>query len=399
MSSTKEVRWGIMATGWIAQTFVKDILLDPSTRGVSDVRHIVTGVASSSSVSSAEKFIDNFVTPSQSTKSTAYGSYEELAKDPDVDIVYIGSPHSHHYQNAMLCLSHNKPVLCEKALTVNAAQAKILYKTAKEKNLFFMEAVWTRYFPLSKAIRKHIQDNDIGEVIRVVSDLSIGVVPEEAFDLGHRMVNLDLAGGALLDLGIYSLTWVFQTIYHTLSADLQKRSRPKVVGAAITSEPRTGADESTLLLLEFPKSTPSGKTKTHAVATTAMRVSDDPARIREEKEEAQVPAVRIQGEKGEIQVYGPIYRPTRYRLVPKDKAAEVLDKHFEFEGGAHGMMYEADEAARCLIAGKLESEGLPWAESTLIMEIMDEARKQGGLVYPDAIESTDYPVNLTAKAS
>ncbi|KIW28780.1 uncharacterized protein PV07_04654 [Cladophialophora immunda] len=398
MGSPKEIHWGIMATGWIAQTFVKDLLVDPTTRNVKDIRHVVTAVASSSSLSSAEKFVSNFVSPSQSTKCTPYGSYEELVKDPAVDIIYIGSPHSHHYQNAMLCLSHNKPVLCEKALTVNAAQAKILYKTAKEKNLFFMEAVWTRYFPLSQTIRKHITDNDIGEVLRVVSDLSIGAVPEKDFDLGHRMVNLDLAGGALLDLGVYALTWVFQSMYHTLPPQVREQSRPKVIGAAMTPEPRTGADESTLILLEFPKSTPAGKTKAHAVATTAMRVSDDPARGHDGKEDVEVPAVRIEGEKGEIQVYGPIYRPMRYRLVPKDKNAEILDRKFEFEGGCHGMMYEADAAARCLIAGELESETLPWAESTLIMEVMDEARKQGGLVYPDAIESTGYPVKLTAKA-
>ena len=392
------------------------MLIDPSTRGVSDVHHVVAAVASSSAVSSAEKFVTNFVSPSQSTKPATYGSYKELVKDSNVDIIYIGSPHSHHFQNAMLCLTHNKPVLCEKALTVNAAQAKILYKTAKEKGLFFMEAVWTRYFPLSKAIRKHIQDNDIGEVIRVMSDLSIGVDPEKEFDAGHRMVNLDLAGGALLDLGIYSLTWVFQTIYHTLSPELKEQGRPKVVGAAMTSEPRTGADESTLILLEFPKSVPTGKTKAHAVATTAMRVDDDPGRNHEGKGDVEVPAVRIQGEKGEIQVYGHTFRATRYRLVPRDKNAKILDKTFEFEGGAHGMMvcislachwsqtntmsqYEADEAARCLVAGKLESDGMPWAESILIMETMDEVRKQGGLVYPEQIESTEYPLKLTAKAS
>lgn len=258
-------------------------------------------------------------------------------KDANVDIIYIATPHSHHYQNAMLCLSHNKPVLCEKALTVNAAQAKILHKTAKEKNLFFMEAVWTRYFPLSVAIRKHIIDNDIGEVIRVSADLSIGVSPEEVFDLGHRMVNLDLAGGCLLDLGIYSLTWVFQTLYHTLPAALREQSRPRVVGTAITPEPRTGADESILLLIEFPKSTPSGKTRAHAVATAAMRVSDDPARGREGGGDVECPTARIQGEKGEIQICGPLYQPMRYRLVPKDKGKEVIDRRFEFEGGARGM--------------------------------------------------------------
>ena len=321
------------------------------------MRHVVTAVASSSSYSSAEKFIANYVSPTQPTKAAAYGSYEELVQDHDVDIIYIGSPHSHHYQNAMLCLSHTKPVLCEKALTVNAAQAKRLYQEAKQKNLFFMEAVWTRYFPISKAVRQHIQHNDIGEVIRVLSDLSIGAVPEKDFDLGHRMVNLELAGGALLDLGIYALTWVFQTMYHTMSPEMRERARPKVIGAAITLEPRTGVDESTLILLEFPKSVPTGKTKAHAVATTAMRISDDPGRSNGGKDVVETPAVRIQGEKGEIQVYGPIYRPTRYRLIPKEKGAEILDKHFEFEGGAHGMMVNSAPPHRSheLIASKVRS--------------------------------------------
>ncbi|KAK5189201.1 hypothetical protein LTR99_006114 [Exophiala xenobiotica] len=399
MATSKTVRWGMMATGGIVRTFAKDILIDPSTRKVSDLKHVITAVASSSSVSSAEKFIAEVVSPTQSTQCTPYGSYEELVKDPNVDIVYIGTPHSHHYQNAMLALEHDKPVLCEKALTVNSRQAKKLYQTAKEKNLFFMEAVWTRYFPLSKTVRKHIMDNDIGEVVRVTSDLSIGTIPEDGFDVGHRMVNLDLAGGCLLDLGIYALTWVFQTLYHTLSPSLREQGgRPRVVGAAITFEPRTHADESTLMLLEFPKSTPSGKTKAHAVATTAMRVSDDPARGHGNKPEAEVPAVRIQGEKGEIQVWGPIYRPVRYRLVPKDKDQQIIDRTFEFEGGAHGMMYEADAAARAWLAGNLESESMPWAESILIMEVMDEVRKQAGLQYPDEIETTEYPVKLKARS-
>ncbi|KIW99498.1 uncharacterized protein Z518_11237 [Rhinocladiella mackenziei CBS 650.93] len=394
MSSAKVIHWGILATGGIARTFTKDLLIDPTTRKVTDIKHVVVATASSSSLSSAERFISDVVAPSQSAKCTPYGSYEDLVKDSNVDIVYIATPHSHHYQNAMLCLSNNKPVLCEKALTVNAAQAKIIYEKAKEKNLFFMEAVWTRYFPLSSVVRKHIMDNDIGEVTRVFSDLSIGVTPETAFDLGNRMVNLDLAGGCLLDLGIYSLTWIFQSLYHTLPAALREEGRPKVLGTGMTPEPRTGADESTLILLEFPKSTPGGKTKAHAIATTAMRVSDDPGRGQGDVE---VPAVRIQGDQGEIQVYGPIYRPMRYRLVPKDRNREVIDRRFEFEGGAHGMMYEADAAARALLSNALESENMPWAESTLIMEIMDEVRRQGGLVYPEAIESTEYPVKLGAR--
>lgn len=306
-----------------------------------------------------------------------------------MDIIYVATPHSHHFQNVMLCLEAGKNVLCEKAFTVNAEQAKILYETAKAKNLFLMEAVWTRYFPLSIAVREHITSGDIGEALRVSADLSIGVIPEEAYDTSHRMVNKYLAGGCLLDLGIYSLTWVFQTMWHTLPKDLQKE-KPKVVGAAMTAEPRTGVDEMMTMLLEFPKSTPSGLTKAHAVAMTAMRVTYDP-----DGENTAGPAVRVQGTKGELQVFGPIYRPTRYILIPHD--GDLRDEEFEFPGGGHGMFWEADEAARCWRDGKLESAGLSWDESTLIMEIMDEARRQGGLTYPEEIESTKYPVDLKSK--
>lgn len=290
----------------------------------------------------------------------------------------------------MLCLQHNKPILCEKAFTVNADQAKILYKIANEKRLFLMEAVWTRYFPLSIAVRKHIIDGDIGEVLRVSADLSIANIPEEEFDVSHRMVNKDLAGGCLLDLGIYALTWVFQTLYHTLPAD--KRERPRLVGAIMTPEPRTGADEMTTMLLEFPKSSPTGLTKAHAIATTAMRVDFDP-----NKESHAVPAVRVYGDKGEIQVYGPLYRPTKFKVVPKKGNGEVKEENFGFPGGGHGMFWEADAAARCLRDEKLESSTMTWDESIVIMEIMDAVRKQGGLTYPEAIESTEYPVDLKAK--
>lgn len=330
--------------------------------------------------------------PQGDHQAKAYGSYKGLVQDPDVDIIYVATPHSHHYQNCKLALEHNKPILCEKALTVNAAQTRELLKEAGEKKLFFMEAVWTRYFPLSIEVRKAIQDGKIGEVLRVSSDLSIGETPETSFDEGHRMVNLDLAGGVLLDLGIYALTWVFQTLYHTLPAD--QRQKPTVKGVVITSEPRTGADESTSMLLEFPTSSPQGKVKgAHGLATAALRTHFD----FERDSEHATPAVRIFGSDGEIQVFGPIYRPSRYRITYRDKEKKVEDKTFEFPGGIHGMSWEGDEAARCWAAGKLESEGMPWKESLVIMETMDEVRKQGNLKYPDVIETTTYPTELKAR--
>ena len=171
-------------------------MLDPSTRDVSDLKHTVVAAASSSSAERAQKFLQECNCPSSAV---AYGSYAELVKDKNIDIIYIATPHSHHYQNAMLCLEAGKHVLCEKAFTVNAAQAKKLVETAKAKNLFLMEAVWTRYFPLSIQIRNLITDGTIGNVHRVIADLSFGANVEERYGTDHRMVNMDLAGGALLD--------------------------------------------------------------------------------------------------------------------------------------------------------------------------------------------------------
>jgi dihydrodiol dehydrogenase / D-xylose 1-dehydrogenase (NADP) len=129
-TNTPTVRWGILATGLIAQTFTKDLLVDPKTRGVHSVVHTVTAAASSSSKDRAQQFLKDVGAPSSAK---AYGTYKELAEDPNVDIIYIATPHSHHYQNAMLCLEAGKNVLCEKAFTVNAAQARLLVKKAKEK--------------------------------------------------------------------------------------------------------------------------------------------------------------------------------------------------------------------------------------------------------------------------
>ncbi|KAL3442611.1 hypothetical protein BJX65DRAFT_286490 [Aspergillus insuetus] len=381
------VKWGILATGWIADVFVRDLLRDPAARDASDVSHTVVAVSSSSSTSRAEKFISETGIPSPCA---AYGSYEDLVADPNIDVVYVATPHSHHFQNVMLALEAGKNVLCEKAFTVNAAQTRILVETARKKNLFLMEAVWTRYFPLSIEVRELIKAGRIGEVLRVTADNSFGDKPEEKFGTEHRMVNKDLAGGALLDLGIYSLTWVFQTLYHTLPKE--QRKPPSRVSAHITPYHLTGADEATTILLSFPTSTPSNPEhpgESQAVASTHIRVWTDP-----DQQNSARPAIRIQGTKGEIQVDGPAFRPEVYRLIPAKGEGEIQEKKFTFPADGKGMYWEADEVARCLRDGKLESETLSWEESIVIMDVMDEARRQNGLTYPEKIESTVYPTQL-----
>jgi predicted dehydrogenase len=291
----------------------------------------------------------------------------------------------------MLCLEAGKNVLCEKAFTVNASQARKLVDKAKEKGVFLMEAVWTRYFPLSIKIRELVKDGTIGKVERVFSDLSFNAVKEGTeldFPDTNRMINLDLAGGALLDLGIYSLTWQFQILY--LCAE--KKEKPAVL--ASVQKYRTGVDEMTSMVLSFVEG------RTVGIATTGLRVATQP---HGEASLATGPSCKIQGTKGEIQVFGPLFRPLMYRVVKQEdesgKFEEVycpipMDPEREGKEGekgwGHGMFWEADEAARCLRDGKVQSEMLSWEESVVIMEVMDEVRKQGGLVYPEEIESDVY---------
>lgn len=147
--------------------FTRDLLTNPAARDVHDVRHEVAAAASSNSKDRAADFLSKVKAPSSAK---AYGSYHELVADPDVDIIYVATPHSHHFQNAMLALEAGKNVLCEKALTVTASQAKKLVETARAKGVFFMEAVWTRYFPLSIQVRDLIKSGAIGNVYRTIGE-------------------------------------------------------------------------------------------------------------------------------------------------------------------------------------------------------------------------------------
>jgi predicted dehydrogenase len=295
----------------------------------------------------------------------------------------------------MLCLEAGKHVLCEKAFTVNAAQAKRLAEKAKEKNLFLMEAVWTRYFPLSIYVRDIITSGKLGHVSRVFADNSFNF----QFDEKDRMINPDLAGGALLDSGLYSLLWVFQTLYHTQP---ESTRQPPRVSSSIIKHEKTGVDEVATILLTFPR--PEGDA--HAIATTSFKAWSDP-----DWKGTAGPAVRVQGDKGEVQIFPIIPRPTRTKLILTDGTVEEKEwkipgpgkgsgwrngfKIFmQEEGEGQGMFYEADEVGRALIEGRKEGGFQNLQETIVIMECMDEVRRQNQLVYPSKIETTDYPVKL-----
>ncbi|VUC32661.1 unnamed protein product [Clonostachys rosea] len=371
-----------MATGWIAEHFSKDLLADPAVRGAHDVRHEIVAVASSTSAERAATFIKKIDGP---PSAAAYGSYQELVADPNVDIIHIGTPHSHHFQNAMLAIEAGKNVLCEKPLTVTASQTRKLVEAARSKGVFFLEAVWTRYFPISIKVRELIQSGAIGTPYRTYADLSLGKDLGNGkidFEDSHRLVSLDLAGGCILDLGVYALTWVFQTLYHLQEGD--KKEAPTVVAAV--NKYHTGADEMSTIICQFPKH------KSMGIATTTLRLPSDI-----DGRHSNGPSVRIQGSKGEIHLFGHAYAPHEYRLIKSDGSTERVEypipKDPKRGGWGHGMFWEADECVRCLRDGRKESAILPWAESIAIMEVMDAALKQGDVEYPELITSDTFDSN------
>lgn len=225
---------------------------------------------------------------------------------------------------------------------------------------------------------------EAGTDYMTTADLSFGNSNPDgtlSFDDSNRMVNIDLAGGALLDLGIYSLTWIFQTLYHTQPE--KDKEAPKVVSAI--NKYRTGADEQTSIICQFPEHGLMG------VATTSLRVASDP-----DGTESAGPSIRIQGSEGEIQVMPQAFRPPQYRVIKKDSAGkvEVVDCPIPTDpkrgDWGHGMFWEADECARCLRDGKVESETMPWSESIVIMETMETVLKQGDVQYPERITTDVY---------
>ncbi len=271
----------------------------------------------------------------------AYGSYEEMLRDPQVELVYITTPHSHHYEQMLLCLEHGKHVICEKAFTVNASQAKKVFALAREKGLYAAEAIWTRYMPSRKIIQDVLDSGIIGTPQVVTGNLSYNV----AFK--PRLVDPNLAGGALLDVGIYGLNFALMHFGN----DVQR------VESSVQLTP-AGVDGSESITLTF-------RDGRMAVLNHSMFVRSDRKGI-------------FHGDKGYIVVEN-INNP---QSVSVYDAADHLLAHYDVPEQINGYEYEFQEAVRCIQAGKLESSSMPWAETVRVLELMDALRAQWGLVYP-----------------
>ena len=275
----------------------------------------------------------------------AYGSYEELVKDEEVELIYVTTPHSHHYEHIMLCLQHGKAVICEKAFTMNANQAKEVFAYAKEHGIYVAEAIWTRYMPSRKLINEILESGVIGTPATLTANLSYIISKKE------RIVNPMLAGGALLDVGVYGIN--FATMHFGEEIERVESS------VQLTD---TGVDSMESITIFY-------KNGRMAVLTHGIYARSDRKGI-------------IHGDKGYLVVEN-INNP---QSVTVFDTADKMVAHYEVPKQISGYEYEFEEAIRCMKEGKIESDSMPFADSVWVMEFMDRLRKQWGVIYPQEKE-------------
>ncbi len=325
MADTTTIRWGIAATGGIATQMTRAL------RTLPDAEVVAVG---SRSQDSADAFAGDHGIP------RAHGSYADLYADDDVDIVYVASPHSGHHAMTIAALSAGRHVLCEKAFAVNTAQAQEMIATARSEGRFLMEAMWSWFMPAWVEMRSRIESGDIGK-IRLV-DATFGI---PVFDENSRLRRPDLTGGALLDLGIYPLAlarWILgEPSTVTAAADLTDQGVDAISTALLTFE--SGA-------LGVATSTCDGLSNHEG---------------------------RILGTGGSITVDAPFWHPDGFTIHPAGGEPEHVDLPNQ------GLAHEAAHCMERIREGHVESDVMPWATTLANMELMDEIRRQIGVVYPE----------------
>ncbi|MDR0489497.1 MAG: Gfo/Idh/MocA family oxidoreductase [Propionibacteriaceae bacterium] len=322
------LRWGVLAPGGIAHRFAHEI---PKF-----TRSQIVAVGSRD-LGRAQKFVE---TTQIGGGVRPYGSYEGLVADPGVEAVYIASPHSEHYAHARLALEAGKHILVEKSFTLNAAQAQTIFMMAAQRRLFVMEAMWSRFLPHYQVLREIVASGEIGQVNSIV-----GVHAQSLnMDPHWRLMNPALGGGALLDLGVYPLSLI-----HWLWGLPQ---RIKVTGA-LTS---TGVD-----LRE----------------SISMWYGDRLAVAYADMGAAGKNSLQIVGSNGRLEIPDWFYTPQNLVVTSGTGQQRVVATRVE-----GGFQYQVAEMARCLAAGMYESPIMSWAHTVEVMQLMDEVRRQLGVVYP-----------------
>lgn len=322
------IRWGILGTGSIANKFATGL------QAVTDADLVAIG---SRAQETADTFADKY------GASNRHASYEALAGDPDVDAIYVSTPHTFHKDNSILCLEAGKAVLCEKPFAINASEAETVIRCAREKGQFLMEAMWTRFLPVVVQVRQWLAEGVIGDIRMVSADFGFrtGVNPE------GRLFNPALGGGGLMDVGIYPISF----------ASMVFGGQPDRI-AALAEIGETTVDEQAAMVFGY---------HTGALATlwTAIRTTTP--------QEA-----TILGTDGRIRIESPFWDAKKATLEVNGKDAVQIEPTRD----GNGYNYEAIEVGQCLRAGKLESDTMPLDETLAIMKTMDTIRDQVGVKYP-----------------
>ncbi|RKP54210.1 gfo/Idh/MocA family oxidoreductase [Cohnella endophytica] len=324
---TTTIKWGIAGPGMISRQFAKDLVH-------AEGAHLAA--VAGRSLEKAESFASEFGI------AKAYGSLEELAQDPDIDIVYVGTLHPAHRDNAMIFLRAGKAVLCEKPFTINAGEAEELISYARENQIFLMEAMWTRYLPAIAQVRQWLAEGRIGEVRMVKADFGF----DFEWQAGSRLLDPNLGGGALLDVGIYPLSFV-SMVFGEQPARVHSNVR---IGA-------TGVDEQFSLLLEYE----GGKTASLNGAVQLAMPNE----------------AYILGTKGQIHI--PEFFAARTATLRVAGEEPIV---YEDSRSGSGYAFEAVEAMACLREGRTESLTMPLDETLEIMRTLDGIRWQWNLRYP-----------------
>ena len=329
-TSLDTIRWGILGAGGIASSFCSDLAHLPDHRVVAvGARRPGTNNA----------FADRFNIPNR------HDSYADLVADPHVDAVYVATPHPHHFDAAMLAIEAGKAVLVEKPFTMNAADSRQLAEAAQARGTFLMEAMWTWFLPHIVQIRELVRSGRIGEIVTVTAEFG-----EQFGADSPRAFVLEEGGGALLDIGIYPVS--FSTML------LGQPSQ--IIATADLGE--TGVDVTTSIIFRYT----SGA---HAVLNTTMLASTPNG-------------AAITGTKGRIEIEPEFFRPSNYTIVD---GSNVRRERVEIPHEGNGLRHQASEVARCLRLGLTESPILPLAQTISIMETMDEIGRQIGLNYPPRV--------------
>ena len=324
--SNKIYNWGIIGLGKIARKFAADLQVLPNAR--------LQGVASRS-FEKAESFAKEFDVP------YFFSSYEELMQCPDLDVVYIATPHNLHCENTLLCLNNNIPVLCEKPFAMNAKEVRQMVDLARANQTFLMEAMWTRFMDPIRKTLELIAEGKIGRLISIKADFGF----KASFDPTSRLYDQKLGGGALMDIGIYP---VFLSLLLFGEPDVIK---------AMASIGSTNVDEDCAILMKY-------NNKRMALLHSTINADT--------KCEA-----HIFGEKGHIHIHPRWHERTSMSLHLEGEEPQF----FFFEYESNGYSYEAREVMQCLANGKKESEKMPLDFSTRLIKLLDAIRKEAGIFY------------------